>query len=200
MLAYSCTRWWNATCPPYPNGGGTVVLATAEGDVVEQLDYTPAMHSRLLRNKAGVSLERRRFDRPCNEASNWFSAASTAGYGTPTQPNSQSAEHLVEEIAFTLSSDVISPNGDGYQDDLTIVYALDSDDIYATIDIYDGGGQPIRKLLNNSLLGTHGSIPWDGLDGEGNRLHQGRYILVVQLYTLMGTRQTLRRLVSVVNQ
>ena len=85
------------TLPPYPNDGGAVVLADAVGTVVERLDYSSAMHSLLLRNKAGVSLERRSTERPCNEASNWFSASSTAGYGTPTLPNSQSTEYLAEE-------------------------------------------------------------------------------------------------------
>ena len=69
--------------PTYPNDGGSVVLATADGMVVEKFDYRPSMHSRLLRNKAGVALERRSFDVDCNAEGNWFSASSTTGYGTP---------------------------------------------------------------------------------------------------------------------
>lgn len=184
--------------PTYPNDGGTVVLADLEGNVVERLDYSPAMHSRLLRNKAGVSLERRRPDLPCNEPSNWSSAASTADYGTPTLPNSQSTEHLVEETAFVFSSELMSPDGDGYQDELSINYTLDDSDIYASIDIYDAAGRPVRKLLNNGLLGTHGTITWDGRGVDGRPLKQGRYILKINLYNLQGTRQTVQRTVAIV--
>ncbi|MBP3763059.1 MAG: lamin tail domain-containing protein [Bacteroidales bacterium] len=185
--------------PTYPNDGGAVVLADAAGRVVERLDYSPAMHSRLLRNKAGVSLERRSHERPCNEATNWFSAASTVGYATPTLPNSQSAEYLAEEARFALSSDIVSPDGDGYQDDLTIDYTLDANDIYASIEVYDASGHPVRRLLNNALLGTHGSLGWDGRGDGGKALKQGRYILIINLYDLNGTRQTIRRALAVVN-
>ncbi len=184
--------------PSYPNDGGTVVLANGAGEVVERLDYTPEMHSRLLRNKAGVSLERRSFSRPCNEPSNWFSAASTVGYGTPTLPNSQSMEHLVEETAFVFSSELLSPDEDGYQDELTIEYTLDENELHASIDIYDAAGLPVRKLLNNGLLGTRGMLTWDGRGENGRRLQHGRYILTINIYNLQGTRQTVRRTVAIV--
>ena len=184
--------------PTYPNEGGAVVVATADGTIAERLDYSPAMHSRLLRNKAGVSLERRNFERPCNEAGNWFSAASTAGYGTPTLPNSQSMEYVAEEASFAFSSELLSPDGDGYQDELTIEYALDDGDVYASIDIYDAAGRPVCRLLNNALLGTHGTIVWNGLGEGGSALRQGRYALIIKLYNLQGTRQTLRRTVAII--
>jgi len=184
--------------PSYPNDGGTVVLSNGAGEVVERLDYTPEMHSRLLRNKAGVSLERRSFSRSCNDPSNWFSAASTAGYGTPTLPNSQSMEHLAEEAAFVFSSELLSPDGDGYQDELTIEYTLDENELHASIDIYDAAGLPVRKLLNNGLLGTRGLLTWDGHGENGRRLQHGRYILTINIYNLQGTRQTVRRTVAIV--
>ena len=184
--------------PPYPNEGGAVVVATADGAIAERLDYSPAMHSRLLRDKAGVSLERRSFERPCNEAGNWFSAASTSGYGTPTQPNSQSTEYVAEEAGFAFSSELLSPDGDGYQDELTIEYALDDGDVYASIDVHDAAGHPVRKLLDNALLGTHGTLRWNGR-GEGDApLRQGRYMMTIKLYNSQGTRQTLRRTVAIV--
>lgn len=184
--------------PTYPNDGGTVVLADSEGNVVERLDYTPEMHSRLLRNKAGVSLERRRPDLPCNEPSNWFSAASTAGYGTPTQPNSQSTEWLVEEVQFDCSSERVSPDGDEYEDELTIAYSLNDNDIYANIVVYNDSGRPMRRLLNNALLGSHGRVVWDGHGENGQRLRQGRYILIIDLFNRAGIRQTLRRTVALI--
>ncbi|MBQ8704644.1 MAG: lamin tail domain-containing protein [Bacteroidales bacterium] len=184
--------------PTYPNDGGSAVLARADSTVVDRFDYSPALHSRLLRNKAGVSLERRRFDRPTNEASNWFSASSTSGYGTPGAANSQSTEWLAEESAFELSASLVSPDGDGYQDELEIGYRLDDGDLAARIEVFDAHGQRVRRLLNNALLGTHGSLVWDGRGENGSRLPHGQYVLLIILYDTSGTRQTIRRAVAVV--
>lgn len=184
--------------PTYPNDGGSVVLATADGTVVEKFDYQPSMHSPLLRNKAGVALERRSFDVDCNEPSNCFSAASTVGYGTPTFENSQSREWLVEECSFTFSAPTVSPDGDGYQDDLTIGYRLEDNEIYGQMDIFDARGNRVRRLLNDGLLGSHGEVVWDGTDDGGNRLPMGRYVLYINLYDLHGTRQVIKRSVAVV--
>ena len=56
--------------PTYPNDGGSVVVATPDTLVVDRFDYSPSMHSRLLHNKAGVSLERRDYGRPASDPSN----------------------------------------------------------------------------------------------------------------------------------
>ena len=182
--------------PTYPNDGGSVVVALEDSTVVEKFDYTPSMHSRLLRNKAGVALERRSMERPCHEAGNWFSASSTAGYGTPGYENSQSTEYLVEETAFVFSSTLLSPNGDGYQDELEISYQLDDGGLAARIDIYDVRGIAVRRLLNNALLGTHGTLVWDGTDEKGKTVLPGQYVVSITVYDLAGIQQTIRRAVA----
>ena len=182
--------------PTYPNNGGSVIVCSADSVVVDRLDYTPTMHSRLLRNKAGVALERRSFDRPTGEAANWFSASSVAGYGTPGYENSQSSEWLVEEAAFVFSSTIISPDGDGYQDVLEIDYRLDDGSLNARVDIYDASGQPVRRLLNNALLGTHGTLLWDGTDENGKTVMPRQYIVDITVYNITGTKQTIRRAVA----
>lgn len=184
--------------PPFPNDGGSVVLATADGTVVEKFDYSPKMHSRLLRNKAGVALERRRFDIDCNAAGNWFSASSVAGYGTPTCENSQSQEWLVGENDFDFSSSLVSPDGDGYQDELVIGYRLETNDVYGQIAVYDVRGNRVCRLLNDGLLGTHGEIVWDGAGDGGVRLPSGRYVIYIDLYDLHGSKQVIKRTISVV--
>ena len=183
--------------PPYPNDGGSVVLSRADSVVVERLDYSPAMHSRLLRDRAGVSLERRSFDRPAGEAANWFSAASTAGYGTPGYANSQSSERLVEEASFALSTTLLSPDGDGYGDELEIAYLLASGDLAARAEVYDARGNMVRRLLDGALLGTSGTIVWDGRVHDGTVAPRGQYLIMITIYDLGGTQQVLRRTVAV---
>ena len=184
--------------PTYPNDGGSVILALADSTIVDRFDYTPEMHSRLLRNKAGVALERRSTDRPTNAANNWFSAASTAGYGTPGYENSQSSEWLAEETAFELSSTTLSPDGDGYQDEIEVNYLLDSEDLMAQVRIHDRSGRLVRTLLNNGLLGTHGSLTWDGRCDNGSLAPQGRYVMQITLYDTRGTQQVIRKSVAVI--
>jgi len=183
--------------PPYPNDGGSVVLSRADSVVVERLDYSPAMHSRLLRDRAGVSLERRSFDRPAGEAANWFSAASTEGYGTPGYANSQSSERLVEEASFALSATLLSPDGDGYGDELEIAYSLASGDLAARAEVYDARGNMVRRLLDGALLGTSGTIVWDGRVHDGTVASRGQYLIMITVYDLGGTQQVLRRTVAV---
>ena len=182
--------------PTYPNNGGSVVLCTADSTIVEKFDYNPAMHSRQLRNKAGVSLERRRFNRPVNEEGNWFSASSVCGYGTPGYENSQSIEYLVEESCFDFSSTLLSPNDDGFQDNLEIEYRLDDGSLAACAEIYDATGRMVRCLLNNGLLGTHGMIQWDGRNDNGTVVQQGHYVLSIVVYDLSGKTQVIRRTIA----
>lgn len=179
--------------PTYPNGGGSVVLATADSVVVERFDYDPDMHSPMLRDEVGVSLERRSFARDVNEADNWFSASSVAGYGTPGYANSQSAEWLVPETAFDFSSELLSPDGDGYQDFLVIEYRMERADLVADAAVYDAGGRQVAQLMNAALLGSHGTLVWDG-----RGVPPGRYLVRIVVYDRGGTRQTLHRTLAVV--
>jgi hypothetical protein len=175
-----------------------VVLARADSTVVEKFDYQPSMQSHLLRNKAGVALERRDMGRPCNEPGNWFSASSVAGYGTPGYDNSQSTEWLVEETAFELSSTLLSPDCDGYQDELVVSYRLEGDDLYGDCVLFDARGNRVCRLLNNALLGTHGELRWSGRDDNGAALPTGRYVLFLDLHNLQGTQQVIKRTLTLV--
>lgn len=179
--------------PPYPNDGGSVVLTTADSMVVDRLDYLPSMHSPMLHNAVGVSLERRSADRPSDDASNWFSASSVVGYGTPGYENSQSAEWLVAETAFEFSSTIVSPDGDDYQDVLRIEYRMDDASLSADAAVYNAAGKKVTQLLNGALLGSHGAIEWDAVG-----VPQGRYVVQIVLFDRRGTQQTIRRTVSVV--
>lgn len=184
--------------PTYPNGGGSVIICrAADSVIVDRFDYQPSMHSRLLRNKAGVALERRSFSKPTNAAGNWFSASSMVGYGTPGYENSQSMETLVEERLFVFLSSVVSPDGDGYQDVLEIDYEVDDGELMGTVDVFDARGARVRKLINNFLLGTHGTIVWDGLDDDNRTLPHGHYVVQITIYNIEGTQQVVKRAVAI---
>lgn len=184
--------------PSYNNASGTVLVCFADSSVIDRFDYTESMHSRLLKDVEGVALERRSFTSPTQDAANWFSAASTAGYGTPTYANSQSREFLFVDDDFAVEPDVFSPDNDGYNDLLNLTYNLSAEDLSANIYVTDKNGRTVRRLLRGGTLGTHGIVVWDGLDESFQRCRQGRYVLVIEAYNTDGKRQTSRKVVSLV--
>lgn len=184
--------------PVYNNASGTVIVTTADSVVIDRFDYSESMHSPLLRNADGVALERRSFSQPTATATNWYSAASTVGYGTPTYQNSQSQEVLFLEDEITISADIVSPDGDGYQDVLDIAYQLRQPDLSGSITILDAQGRTVRHLLRNAILGTQGVDAWDGTDDSGNRCRRGNYVLLVELYGAKNERQVMKRVITVI--
>ena len=190
-------RLGECSLPTYPNAGGAVVLCLRDSTVVERFDYSPTMHSQLLRDRHGVALERRSFDQPVNEMGNWFSASSTSGFGTPTATNSQSMERLALENDFECSGEVLSPDGDGYQDEWVVSYRMQRGDLLARAEVYDRGGRRVRRLLNGDLLGAAGHFGWEGRDEDGSVVPTGQYVVLITLYDLAGMQQVLRRVVAV---
>ena len=191
---------WLIECqlPPFPNTGGSVILATLDTTIVDRFDYSPSMHNPLLHEEAGVSLERRSFARPTHAEGNWASASATAGYGTPGYENSQSTDRMADDGWFELSSTILSPDGDGYQDMLTISYALDRSDLAARIDLYNRQGTLVRRLLNGATLGAAGEVEWDGTDAGGRLVPAGQYVVEIWLYDVTGVVRRVRRVVAVV--
>ena len=57
--------------------------------MVDEVKYKDDWHFKLIDDAEGVSLERIDPDGTSQDETNWHSAASTAGYGTPTYKNSQ---------------------------------------------------------------------------------------------------------------
>lgn len=184
--------------PSYNDDAGSVVISSDSGIVLDRFDYTEKMHSRLLRTKEGVALERRSFNAPTQDSSNWYSAASTAGYGTPTHTNSQRHEFLFVDDDFTIATTLFSPDGDGYNDLLDITYSLSDCSLTCNIDIYDAQGRMLRRLARGLLLGCEGHLSWDGTDQEGRRCQRGNYLIVIEAFNANGVRQSWRHRVALV--
>lgn len=186
--------------PAYSDNRGSVAIATSDSTILDHFEYSVQMHSHLLRDVEGVALERRSTDRPTQDPTNWYSAASTSGYGTPTARNSQSHEVLFVDNDFATSNSVFSPDGDGYNDLLDISYNLELCDLAANINIYDRQGRLVKDLLRGELLGCDGILVWDGTDKNGQSCPRGNYLIIVEAYNQHGAKQNWRRVVSLVRQ
>ena len=186
--------------PSYNDASGIVVVCTSDSLILDRLDYNEKMHSRLLRDREGVALERRSFQAATQDASNWYSAATTAGYGTPTYANSQSHELLFLDNDFVVSTPLFSPDGDGYNDLLDITYSLDQCDLSANVTIYDPAGHLVRHLLRGALIGCSGDLTWDGADDDGRRMPRGKYVVFIEVFNDNGVKQSWRHTVSLVRK
>lgn len=172
--------------PPYPNARGNVVLLDSSGDIIDELSYNENLQSVFLHEVKGVSLERVNASGNSGDPANWRSASSTAGYATPGYLNSQSAESDTLDRAFSAMPEIFSPDRDGMDDEVLIRYRL-PDGFAGEVIIFNAAGRPVRHLVANALLGTHGKMKWDGQDDNLNRLPVGVYVIYVRIFNTRGT-------------
>lgn len=176
--------------PSFPDDAGTVVLLNGRGEVTDELKYDRDWHFALVTDREGLSLERLNPRAPTQSASNWHSAGSTAGYGTPTYSNSQFRRPDPIAATVAISPPCFSPDNDGQDDWASLQYKITESGWVANVQILDGRGRPVRSLVRNALLGLEGSWVWNGLDDQGRKLPLGVYIVYTDLFNLQGkTRQ-----------
>ena len=188
-----------ADLPTYNDDEGTVVLLNSMNQRVDQFHYSADCQFALIDNVEGVSLERIDPDRPTQDSMNWHSAASTVGFGTPTYRNSQySIPETGNEI--TLSPQVFSPDGDGFNDVLSISYLFDQAGYTANIKIFDSQGRETKNLVHNALLAQTGTFTWDGISENGDKARMGTYIVFVELFDLSGTVKRFKKVCVVASR
>jgi hypothetical protein len=175
--------------PSFSDDEGDVIALNFQGTVVDEVKYKDDWHFKLIDNAEGVALERIDPAAPSQNANNWHSAASTAGYGTPTYQNSQ--YKLLNTITATveISPKVFSPDNDGRDDIATVQYKITEPGYVANITIFDAAGRPIRNLVRNGTLALSGSWNWDGLDDKGLKLSVGTYIVFTEIFNLQGKKE-----------
>lgn len=181
--------------PSYPNTGGTIVLLNEQGVVVDEVAYSNKWHFPLIDNDEGIALERIDPDQASQSAQNWHSAASTAGYGTPTYRNSQYKSVETASGSISISPAVFSPDGDGFNDITSISYNLPQSGFVANITIFDAAGRPVKNLVRNATTSTSGYWNWNGLNDKNNPLPIGTYIILSEFFNLQGKKQVYKNTV-----
>ncbi|MGE0636403.1 MAG: lamin tail domain-containing protein [Bacteroidia bacterium] len=182
-----------ASMPSFNIDAGSVVLNDTLGNIIDLFIYDEAMHIPLLNSFKGVSLERIAFERSSADRSNWHSAAETAGFATPAYQNSQFDVPQIEDSPITLEPEIFSPDNDGYNDVINFNYVFDTPGFIATITIYDARGRTIKNLLTNELLGTTGTISWDGINESSEKARIGIYIAYIELFNIAGEQKNYKK-------
>ena len=181
--------------PSFPDDEGTVVALNFQGNVIDEVKYKDDWHFKLIDNAEGVALERIDPNAPSQDPANWTSAASTAGYGTPTYQNSQYKRIQSINATIEITPKVFSPDNDGRDDIATIQYAVTEPGYVANITIFDPSGRPVRNLVRNGTMGLNGYWNWDGLDDKGLKLPVGTYVVFTEIFNLQGKKQQLKNVV-----
>ena len=174
--------------------GDIVVLADTGFHIIDRLVYLPSWQFALLQNTKGVSLERIDFDRPTQDQTNWHSASETSGFATPTQQNSEYNPGGVDDGAVSITEQIFSPDGDGYNDVLNIDYNFTDPGYVANVTIYDSRGRQVKILEHQVSLGTgQGTFSWDGTMDDRTKARVGAYVIYFEAFTTDGKVKKYKR-------
>jgi hypothetical protein len=184
-----------SSLPSFSDDEGDVIALNFQGAVIDEVKYKDDWHFKLIDNAEGVALERIDPSGPSQDQTNWHSAASTAGYGTPTYKNSQYRLLNTINAGIEINPKVFSPDNDGRDDIATIQYEVSEPGYVANITIFDAAGRPVRNLVRNGTLGIKGYWNWDGLDDKGLKLPVGTYIVFTEIFNLQGKKDKFKNIV-----
>lgn len=182
----------SGTLPSMNDDEGRIEIQNENGKVLDRLHYDAHWHFPLLVDVEGVSLEKIRPDLPTQNQTNWHSAASTSGFATPTDWNSQYLSPESEQTGkVSLKEETFSPDGDGYQDVLQILFSpMSTEEWVANVNIFDSRGRKVRTLEDVATIGKQGSMHWDGITDAGKKAPIGIYVILVKLFTLTGKTES----------
>lgn len=172
--------------PTLPNDGGSLILYDKSLNVIDRVDYSPAVHMPFLSGTRGVALEKVSPSQPSQVAGNWRSASEVCNWGSPGAPNSVMPEQPGEIAGLTLSSGRISPDGDGFEDLLLISLFPGGEENIISVTVFNDRGYPVRRLAERVAAGPGTSLTWDGLSDLGGRLPAGLYIIMAESYNSTG--------------
>ncbi|MGB8191976.1 MAG: lamin tail domain-containing protein [Chitinophagaceae bacterium] len=175
--------------PSMPDDKGTIVLLDQQGTIIDEVPYDEKWHFPLIAQPEGVALERIDGKVPAQLSTNWTSAASDAGYGTPTRRNSQYKSAPALQAKIEISPAVFSPDNNGTDDHCFIHYQFSEPNNVARVTIFDMSGHAVRNLARNATLSEKGFFRWDGLDDKNNPLPIGIYIVLTELFTVDGNKK-----------
>ena len=173
--------------PSMPDDEGSIDLIDNKRDTIDHFYYNDDMHSAILADTEGVSLERINPDE-----NTWHSGNASAGYATPGYLNSNSRPTFISEKEITVVPEVVQP-----QSFSQIFYAFDQGGMVVNASIIDVEGRVIKTIVSNETIGPEGSFQWNGDSDDGGIVRAGYYMLWFQVFDMEGRVRTFRRRVAV---
>lgn len=168
--------------PTMNNDSGTVILMYNK-QVIDKVTYDETWHYPFLNTVEGKSLERLSVLLPSNDKQNWYTASENEGFASPGKANSHAINND-KPTNFSISSNTISPDNDGFEDLVEIKLANADPNASASMSIYTLEGNEVNRLVKNELISQNAIFVWDGLDAKKQKLPVGIYIIYVQIFDL----------------
>jgi len=187
---YSCSEADNIFevkyLPSMPDDAGTITLYDNSLNVIDRVDYKSSMHLLFLSGNDGIALEKVGTNLSSDYSYNWHSASETCNWGTPGAPNSVLVSEPEGKIGMTLSSERISPDGDGFEDVLAISIVPGGIDNIVTVTIFNDRGYVVKNLAERFVTGEKAIFVWDGKAENGSGLMPGLYLIIADCYNPAG--------------
>lgn len=143
-------------------------------DSIELMDTLGNKQSFTWINDSGDKISWEKIDPLLGDSpGNWWICVDSSG-STPGKENSISVPYS-QEVELKLKPNPFSPDGDGFEDELTIKYTLPLMS-NLTLKVYDTKGRLIKTLMEEQPQ-VSGEIIWDGRDDKGRFLKIGIYIV-----------------------
>jgi len=172
--------------PSMPDDEGGVVLLDREMNVLDRMEYRSTYHMDYLTVKEGIALEKVSPELPSGYSFNWHSASELCNWGTPGTRNSAVLSDNEGEHGLSLSSVRISPDGDGFEDVVSVKVVPGGMDNVVTVTLFSAGGYAVRHLAERFSAGEEALFVWDGTGDDGERLPAGLYMIMAQSYNSDG--------------
>ncbi|MCI0331398.1 MAG: lamin tail domain-containing protein [candidate division Zixibacteria bacterium] len=158
-----------ASWPALNNDGDTIKLVSPFGLLEDSIGYGEGYGG-------NVSWEKKDPALPSDNLANWWRSVDVKG-ATPGSQNSIAAAYS-ENLGVDISPNPFSPDGDGFDDEVTINFTLPFQ-ANLTARIYDLNGREVKTLLDNSPTASS-QLRWDGKGNNGKTLRSGIYVLFME--------------------
>ena len=107
--------------------------------------------------------------------------------------NSQDTQNNQENTSnetLVIEPQIISPDGDGFQDFLQINYRFTSNDITMNLFIINERGLKVKELVLAERVGYEGFFLWDGSTDNGSLPNEGVYLVRQEYFNNYLRRKT----------
>lgn len=163
-LVFEPSNW-----PALNNDGDTIKLVSPFGLMEDSIGYNKGYGD-------NVSWEKKDPALPSDNPANWWRSMDVRG-GSPGSSNSIATVYS-EGLLADIFPNPFSPDGDGFDDEVTINFTLPFQ-ANLTTRIYDVNGREVKTLLDDSPTAS-GQLRWDGKGNNGKTLRSGIYVLFME--------------------
>ncbi len=170
-----------------------VVLKSNSAEMIDSLHYYSSWHFPLLNDVHNISLERLNPSRSTNDPQNWHSASENSRFATPGYKNSQYDEGGLGSNEVTVDPEVFSPDNDGKNDVVNILFHFTTPGYLANVKVFDSKGRAVRTLIENELLGNEGTFSWDGVNDSKEKARTGIYVFYIEVFNINGDVKKYKR-------